>query len=106
VRRCVYLDKDLVLPPTESAGPAEAFFVVASIDMQRSGVMTRRIREQIDRVADFASKGSLTITTVPIEFSPSPRDCLDMQVEQVAQRVTQTVIRAIAGKDASANGGN
>jgi signal transduction histidine kinase len=108
LRRCVYLDKDLVLPPTESAGPAETFFVVASTDMQRSGVMTRRIREQMDRVTDFASKGTLTITTVPVDISPSSGDSLDSQVEHVAQRVTEMVMRSIAGsiagKEAAASG--
>jgi hypothetical protein len=33
VRRCVYLDKDLVLPPMGMSGATETFFVVASTDI-------------------------------------------------------------------------
>src|SRR6266478_1021019 len=38
LRRCVYLDKDLVLPPMGTSGAAETFFIVASTDLQRSGI--------------------------------------------------------------------
>ena len=48
LRRCVYLDKDLVLPPMGISGATETFFVVASTDMDRSGIMTTRIREQLE----------------------------------------------------------
>jgi len=56
LRRCVYLDKDLVLPPVGSTGASETFFVVASTDMQRAGIMTTRIREQLDRIADLSGR--------------------------------------------------
>jgi hypothetical protein len=36
LERCVYLDKDLVLPPMTSSGPEQRLFVVASTDMERA----------------------------------------------------------------------
>jgi len=68
LRRCIYLDKDLVLPAMGTSGAAETFFVVASTDMPRSGIMTARIREQLERVPDLKAKCSLTIMAAPIEL--------------------------------------
>jgi hypothetical protein len=106
LRRCVYLDKDLVLPPMGTSGAAETFFVVASTDMQRSGNMTTRIRDQLARVSDLKTKCSLTITTVPVELpAPGPDESLEQQVQTVAERVTQVILTSMerkqlyAGKD-------
>ncbi len=98
VRRCVYLDKDLVLPPMGTAGTTETFFVVASTDLQRSGIMTTRIREQLERLGDLKTKCTLTMTTVPVEF-PSDNlgetplvQSLEEQVESVAGCVTRMIL--------------
>src|SRR3984893_6752142 len=93
LRRCVYLDKDLVLPPMATSGSAETFFVVASTDLQRSGTMTTRIREQLERVTDLKSKCTLTVTTVPVEFPSGDADAtLELQVQNVASCVTQMIL--------------
>jgi len=47
LRLCIYVDKDLVLPATGTSGPVETFFVVASTDMERVGILMDRIRDQI-----------------------------------------------------------
>jgi signal transduction histidine kinase len=93
VQRCVYLDKDLVLPPMGAAGAAETFYVVASTDVHRSGIMTTRIREQLDRVTDLKSKCTLTITTVPVELPEEKADTtLEQQIQTVAGSVTQMIM--------------
>ena len=93
LRRCIYLDKDLVLPPMGTSGAAETFFIVASTDLQRSGIMTARIREQLERVSDLKTKCTLNITTVPVELPPpGPDESLEQQVQTVADRVTQTIL--------------
>jgi signal transduction histidine kinase len=99
LRRCVYLDKDLVLPPMGTSGAAETFFVVASTDLQRSGIMTTRIREQLERVSDLKAKCTLTITTVPVELaSDSPGETLEQQVQTVATHVTQLILTSMEQK--------
>jgi signal transduction histidine kinase len=102
VRRCVYLDKDLVLPPMGFAGPGETFFVVAATDMENSGIMTTRIREQIERIVDLTSKASLTITATPVEFMALSDQTLDEQVLAVSECINQMVMTALAKEPPSA----
>jgi signal transduction histidine kinase len=103
VRRCVYLDKDLVLPPMGTSGTAESFFVVASTTLERSGIMTTRIREQLERVTDLKTKCTLTITTVPVQFSDTgTNESLDQQVQTVAGCVTQLILTSMERKHLSA----
>ncbi len=103
VRRCVYLDKDLVLPPMGTSGAAESFFVVASTTLERSGIMTTRIREQLERVTDLKTKCVLTITTVPVQFPDTgTNESLDQQVQTVAGCVTQLILTSMERKHLSA----
>ncbi len=93
VQRCVYLDKDLVLPPMGTSGTTETFFIVASTDLQRSGIMTTRIREQLERVPDLKTKCTVTITTVPVELaSAGATVALPEQVQSVADCVTKMIM--------------
>jgi hypothetical protein len=102
LRRCVYLDKDLVLPPMGTSGNSEAFFVVASTDLQRSGIMTTRIREQLERIDHLKEKCTVSITTVPIELDRNLADeSLDGQVGGVAECVTQMIFRSLERKHLS-----
>ncbi len=106
LRRCVYLDKDLVLPPMGASGSTETFFVVASTDMERAGIMTTRMREQLERVADLKTKGTLRITTAPVELgSVDPSQSLEQQVEAVAGRVTEMIMTSMDKKQKSAGNG-
>ena len=99
LRRCVYLDKDLVLPPMGTSGTIETFFVVASTDLQRSGIMTTRIREQLERVSDLKTKCTLTIATVPVELPPDhPGETLEQQVQTVASHVTRMILTSMERK--------
>ena len=102
LRRCVYLDKDLVLPPMGTSGNSEAFFVVASTDLQRSGIMTTRIREQIERIDHLKEKCTVAITTLPVELAPTLADeSLERQVQGVAECVTQMIFRSMERKHLS-----
>jgi signal transduction histidine kinase len=93
LRRCVYLDKDLVLPPMGTSGAAETFFVVASTDLQQSGIMIARIREQLERVPELKSKCTLTITVASVELpSASPDESLQEQVQAVSDRVSEMIL--------------
>jgi len=103
VQRCVYLDKDLVLPPIGTSGSAETFFVVASTDLQHSGIMSTRIREQLERVADLKTKCTVTITTVPVQLPPAgANESLEQQVQKVASCVTKMILNSMERKHLSA----
>jgi signal transduction histidine kinase len=105
LQRCVYLDKDLVLPPLGTPGASETFFVVASTDLAHAGIMTTRIRGQLDRIADLNSKGTLTITTEAVELAlPSPDETLAQQVQRVADSVN-AMIMSVVGQESAAQAG-
>jgi len=107
VRRCVYLDKDLVLPPMGTSGATETFFVVASADMKRSGIMTTRIREQLEHVPDLKAKCTLSITTVPLELPAAPEgESLERQVQAVADCVTPMILKSMERKPTSSGNGS
>ncbi len=100
LRRCVYLDKDLVLPPMGTSGQAETFFIVASTDIEHAEIMTTRIREQLERIPDLKSKAGLTITTAPIEILPGDvSGSLEKQVQSVADRTTKMIMLSMSGKE-------
>ncbi len=101
LQRCVYIDKDLVLPPLGSPGQAETFFVVASTDPGHAEIMTTRIREQIERATDIKTKGTLTITTTPIEVSPATlQEPLADQVQRVADIVNGMIMKIVGQESA------
>jgi signal transduction histidine kinase len=94
LRRCCYLDKDLVLPPIGASGAAETFFVVASTDMERSGVMTRRIREQLEAIPELQSKCTLTVSTSPVELPAEIGEkTLPQQVQVLADCIRDMVVQ-------------
>jgi len=102
VRRCAYLDKDLVLPPMGTSGAAETFFVVASTDLQQSGIMTARIREQLERVADLKTKCTLTIMAAPVELpSDISSQSLEQQVQTVADHISWMITTSLQRKQSS-----
>ena len=102
LRHCVYLDKDLVLPPMGESGASETFFVVASVDMQHVGIMTTRIRKQLEHIPDLTAKSTLTITSAPVEIRHfEAGESLDTRVEEVSGRVTEMVMASMDRKNQS-----
>ena len=82
------LDKDLVLPPMTASAAEQSFLVVASTDMDRVPIMMTRIREQLEKVADFKTIGELTLSAEPVSL-PDPADLVEKKVQEVAARVTE-----------------
>jgi signal transduction histidine kinase len=109
LQRCVYVDKDLVLPAMGSSGPEETFFVVASTDMERVNIMMTRIREQLEGYAELKASGNLRITAAPVELPSHDGTSLEIQVQHVADRVTEMAMHTLgckqdfSGKYADAN---
>lgn len=88
VERCVYLDKDLVLPPMATPGPEQTFFVVASTDVERSAVMLRRIREQLQKMEELKANGEFELSAAGI---PLPEMLEGFSLEQQVQIVSETI---------------
>jgi signal transduction histidine kinase len=102
LQRCVYLDKDLVLPPMTTPGPEQTFFVVASTDMDRVHIMMTRIREQLEKVADLKANGELALSAAAVTLpDPESNAPLEKQVQEVANRVTKMARFALGPKQNS-----
>lgn len=87
--RCVYLDKDLVLPPMATAGPEQTYFVVASTDTEHVQIMIKRIREQLEKLEDLAAGGQFEVSAIEIPLpDSSDGTSIFMQLNEVADRVT------------------
>ena len=101
VERCVYLDKDLVLPPMTNPGPEQTLFVVASTDMERSAIMIRRIVEQLKKLEEFKGDGALEVSALEVPLPDNPESVsLEQQVQAVAERVTAMTEAVLAGQKA------
>jgi signal transduction histidine kinase len=107
LRRCVYLDKDLVLPLTGNVGFSETLFVAASTDLEGAEVMMKRIREQLEVGAGFKAAGFLKVSaaTVPLPSTEDGKPLADL-VQAVADRITEMGALALASTplSESANG--
>jgi signal transduction histidine kinase len=110
LRHCVYVDKDLVLPPMATNGPEDTFYVVGSTDMERVNIMISRIVAQIGALTHLKTTGTVRATARPVKFSAEMQGkSLKQQVEQVAESVTELVLtdlRTMNGfntKETSAN---
>jgi signal transduction histidine kinase len=96
VRHCVYLDKDLVLPPMGNSGSAETFFIAASTDLEESGIMTARIREQVERVPDLKNRCSVAVIAAPLELTADISALpLEQQVQAVADQITNMITDSV-----------
>ena len=102
IERCVYLDKDLVLPPMMTAGAEQTYFVVASTNVIGAEIMMRRMREQLEKLPELKASGALEISasavTVPSVTADYP---LEAQVREVADGVTETIRSALGAKQHS-----
>jgi signal transduction histidine kinase len=89
LRRCVYVDKDLVLPVMRTVGQSETFLVAASTDLERAEIMMKRIREQLEAGAGFQAAGFLKVSAKAVPL-PSPEEgSLEVQVQKTADRITE-----------------
>jgi sigma-B regulation protein RsbU (phosphoserine phosphatase) len=96
LRRCIYLDKDLLLPPLGAMGAVETLLVVASTNIECSVIMNTRIREQLERIPGLSAKGALAITTSRVELQPEDATgSLEQQVQAVADRISALVLQCM-----------
>jgi signal transduction histidine kinase len=102
LQRCVYLDKDLVLPPMAAPGQGQSFFVVASTDLERAKIMMARVRGQMENMPELKASGEFELSATSVALPPASgndsleRMSLDKQVAAVADRVTEMVRDALA----------
>jgi sigma-B regulation protein RsbU (phosphoserine phosphatase) len=93
LRRCVYLDKDLVLPVMGNAGINHTFFVAASTDLERAEIMMHRIREQLEAGLGFKAAAVLKVSASAVALpSAGNGKSLTERVQEVANQITETAM--------------
>jgi signal transduction histidine kinase len=99
LRRCVYLDKDLVLPVTGNVGFSETLFVAACTGLDGAEIMMKRIGEQLEAGAGFKAAGLLKVSATAVPL-PSGEDgkALPELVQAVADRITEMAMLTLAPK--------
>jgi signal transduction histidine kinase len=98
LQRCVFLDKDLVLPPMTTGSLTETFFVVASTDTDRAPIMTARIREQLGKLPELRTTTlDVSACAVPIPDLVADQP-LEERVREIAKHVTEMTKTAIGAK--------
>jgi signal transduction histidine kinase len=92
LRRCIFVDKDVVLPPTGSNGPIQTFFVLSSIDLTKAAILMDRIREQVGKLPQLKASGIMRVIAEKIPAVPvaDPRT-VEQQVWGVADYVTEII---------------
>ena len=99
LQRCVYLDKDLVLPPMVASGAEETFLVVASTDLERAEIMMTRIREQLEKVPELKATGELEVSALAVPLPDrAAGHSLAEQVQEVAVTVGEMAQTVLTGK--------
>jgi signal transduction histidine kinase len=107
LRRCVYVDKDLVLPAMGKSGPDETFFVVASTDMEHVDIMLTRVGEQLGALPQLKAAGTAQMKAQAVVMeSPKAPMKLEEQVQMVADRVTGMIKQQLVDKPSYAAKGD
>lgn len=96
LERCVYLDKDLVLPPVAVTGPEQSYFVVASTDLKRAEIMMARICGQLGNLQELNAAGSFELSACSIQLPPAAiTRTVQEQVQELAEVVAAMVRSAL-----------
>jgi hypothetical protein len=99
LRRCIYLDKDLVLPPMESSGAVETFFIIAAVDMERVSIMMDRIHDQVGALPKLKASGTLRVAAEKLPTSSiDDSRTLEEQVWGVADYITESIQQGLCSK--------
>jgi sigma-B regulation protein RsbU (phosphoserine phosphatase) len=103
LERCIYIDKDLVIPISGNADSGETLFVAASTDLERAEIMMKRIREQLEAGTDLKASGALVVsaTAVPMPSTQSG-ETLEALVQALADTITDKVSLARTRKHLAA----
>jgi len=103
--RCVYLDKDLVLPVSGKVGLSENLFVAASTGLEGAEIMMKRIREQLQGAEGFKAAGCVKVSATAVTMpARDAAKSLDELVQAVADQVSEMAMAALAGKPSRPGG--
>ena len=96
LQRCIYPDRDLVLPGLRNGVPDEIFFIVASTTLEFAEIMMTRIREQLVSSPELKTSGVFKVSASSLKLPSVEGEVqLEKLVLQVAEHVTAIVKLAL-----------
>jgi signal transduction histidine kinase len=100
LERCIYVDKDLVVPISDNADSQQTLFVAASTDLARAEIMMKRIREQLEGNTDLKTGGRVQISATAVRTPPGQNgdQPLEVRVQGVADSITEQITLARKGE--------
>jgi hypothetical protein len=98
LERCVYLDKDLVLPQMTATGAEQTLLVVASTDIAKAEIMMTRIREQLEKMEELKASSEFAVSASSIALPDTAGLSLEQQVASVADSVTEMARTILASQ--------
>lgn len=95
LKRCIYMDRDLVIPMEGDGRLWDTLFIAASTDVHGAEIMLKRIRQQIESGSDLKSLGVLSTSVTPLAM-PAEREAksLEQLVQMVADDITERITEA------------
>jgi len=96
LQRCIYPDRDLVLPGLRNGEPDEIFFIVASTTLELAEIMITRIREQLVSSPELKTSGVFKVSASSLDLPAADGQVpLEKLVLQVAEHVSASVKLAL-----------
>ena len=96
LQRCIYPDRDLLLPGLRNGEPDEILFIVASTTLELAEIMMTRIREQLVSSPELKTSGVFKVSASSLELPVADGQVQQEElVLQVAEHVTATVKLAL-----------
>lgn len=100
LQRCVFVDKDLVLPAMAGNGPEETLYVVASTDMDHVQIMIDRIIDQLGKSVPLKNTGTIHVSARPLQLPENSARTLPQQVQEVADEITIMILNDLTDSSA------
>ena len=105
LRACIVPAKDVLLPALEIAPQGETFLIVASADESGAEILTKRIRQQLDRSPELKAGASYKIATVPVPLPPGGGEKpIEKLVQEVADGITAVALCSPGGETRPSGG--
>jgi signal transduction histidine kinase len=93
LQRCILPGKDVLLPALGASASGEKFVIVASLDKTNIGVLTARIRQQLEANPQISASGLVKISTFPVRPAAGVTSIsTEVLIEQVAACMKESAV--------------
>lgn len=92
LQRCIYPDRDVLLPPLAQSAVRDNFVIVASANATGGSILATRLRRQLEDCHEIASQAAFSVTSIPVSFAANRDASLPDQVQSLADHINKTVM--------------